>query len=623
MDRRSVLGLLALFAAIVVTLAGCAFEESPEVAAQISRITEVPAAPTATAAPTREPTEASSTGPLRSIGLSSTATASPPGPTATAAPTATAGATETAPTGPMFGPRPTGPAFVPEAADLVPFQPLHAVGRSLTTSVGWVPKFIADRSDAPNPVSGITPNGRGLYVPIPDPDGRRSCDGEVGGALGIVPIDRRRDVRPAEPAAELPMDISAVHYGPGNRVILYSSCSKYSSPSALARVTPEGDFTDLHYLDSDQTDQTLWVWEPSWFVDSDGAVKVVIPQEGVFPPGEQTGTATLIVDFESGAIEDVWATDYIAQVAGASGLKLMATKRQIMTPDHVLGEWDGPAGFETSINGMIAVTGDDGAWLLTPRSTSAGVGVIKLTDEPATGAAWEPTGQWVAITGPSGTVPYDIDGYALPRISFAPSSEPHFSAQMESLVVREASPNGDVYRAYKFMSVRDPDIRRIPAKSELSSGGLGELRIGMTVGEASELLDVEFEVTHLGHLNTQLSAGECTMMSSPDLPNLWFMGEATSADTDEVEIMVIENDSPMYLTPSRVRVGMTKTKVLETFPDQIQVTPHVYHPMGWYLDYLPSDEDETTSVRFVVTGEQVDSIRVGDIGWVRAIEGCA
>lgn len=611
MNRSRLIALLAPILVAALVVSSCSFEESPEVAAELARITGEPVrvTPEATVEVEPRPTLTSVPAP----------TAMPDGATT---PTTTPTTTEASGSTP----------FVPASEGLLLFDPLHPIGPSLRADNDWLPRTIAALYFQQTRASGVVPNGLGIYVSLDDRERRSSCgDGAVGGTLGIVSLGDVGGSREAQPIDELPPNISEIHYGPDDRVALYQACRSRYQGVTLARVTPNGDFTDVQPVDKPMHLAST-IWPPSWYLGPDGEVKVVIPQKGVVADTGGEGTANVIVDFETGAIERIWGSDVIAQAKLASGSTVIADGERIMVGsnalgervvagDNILGEWEGPSKFETSIDGVVAVTGPHGAWLLSSKPTLAGVGVRMLSAGPATGAAWEPTGAWVAITGPNGTVVHDHDGRSS-RISHRPSSDPHFSAVTSTLVVVEEAPDRSEFVGFTFQPVRESSRGRVSADAVLSSGGLGELRIGMTFDEAEAVLGESFDASGESDAEDGLVVGQCVQVWPESVDGVWFIGEAMTSDVGDVEIRSITNRSRLYETPSGIRIDMTRTTVLETFPGQIEETPREAVP-GSYLDFIPVDGDETTTVRFVVMGEQVEVIRVGEIDWVSGVIPCS
>lgn len=161
-----------------------------------------------------------------------------------------------------------------------------------------------------------------------------------------------------------------------------------------------------------------------------------------------------------------------------------------------------------------------------------------------------------------------------------------------------------------------------PAEAVLSSAGLGEIRIGMTLSELSAVVGTELDFETIG----PKVAGECGQVSDSDaLSNdIWILVEATG-ETDAIIRRVSVFDS-RWLTPSGAFVGMSEQDILDTFPGQIVSEPHIYVE-GTYLTYQPTNAGDPNTVQFVNEGGTITEIRAGDRadgrGWVGLAEGCA
>lgn len=150
-----------------------------------------------------------------------------------------------------------------------------------------------------------------------------------------------------------------------------------------------------------------------------------------------------------------------------------------------------------------------------------------------------------------------------------------------------------------------------PALTEadmVTTAGLGPVRIGMTVEEAT------------------LAAGRA--MEGPQAPDCYYV---EPAGLDGIGFMVtnervarVDITAGPIGTPSGARIGITETEIKDLFPGQIKVEPHKYVDGGHYLVFVPRDPgDADYRVIFETDGEMVTGYRAGilpEVGWV---EGCS
>lgn len=156
------------------------------------------------------------------------------------------------------------------------------------------------------------------------------------------------------------------------------------------------------------------------------------------------------------------------------------------------------------------------------------------------------------------------------------------------------------------------------ADAILSSAGLGPIKVGMTVSELSTVVGSALTIDTID----LPGAGECGWVAdSPAISNgVWIIVELTSA-TDAIVRRVSVSDG-RWSTPSGISVGMTEQNVIDTFPNQIESTPHVYVE-GTYMTYLPASDSDPNTVQFVNEGGTIVQMHAGDRAWVGLVEGCA
>lgn len=464
------------------------------------------------------------------------------------------------------------------------------------------------------PIGGFTPDGQSLWAQGPT-DLLTCSEGAANTRLSQINVDTG-ETAPLDAQNDALLDVVRIHHGPGEHVLLEHSCGKYTSPGVLAKMSPDGTLRDIQTYDG--LSGQLWMWEPRWGWTEAGDLVVVIPM-GAF---EQVAIDNYI-DVATGEVLESVATEFIGDVV------LSNTQRVQITP-----RVDGGEGHQVLLNGepvwagiigdrahdhfnFLAVGSSGGVWVQAARPGDEPS--ITILDRPLSSVAIAPTGEVVALADPDGVELVNESGSQ--QLADEGGRELAFSSDGSrlSMVTRDSSTTGapDV-RTWEFAAAIAGPEAIVPG-TVLSSNGLGPIQVGMTIAEVEEATGRVFDVDSIG----PFEAGACFWASTEDLLGVSLMGEAQSADPGDAIVKSVSVWSPMYPTPSGVRVRDTTDKVLGLFPDQIEVSPHTF-TNGQYLDFVPQDEGEPNGVRFeTATGGQVDAIHAGVIEWTRFVEGCA
>ena len=147
---------------------------------------------------------------------------------------------------------------------------------------------------------------------------------------------------------------------------------------------------------------------------------------------------------------------------------------------------------------------------------------------------------------------------------------------------------------------------RLSADSRLSLDGVGPVRVGMTLKEASAAAGVPIRL-----LDTPSDPG--CRYAAPD---------RASGTGDELGFMVVDGRIVRVdvgiMGPDRIRTvsgvgkGSTEAEVQATYPGRIRVQPHPYTPNGRYLVYVPGDAGlRHLSMIFETVDGEVRSYRSG------------
>lgn len=144
--------------------------------------------------------------------------------------------------------------------------------------------------------------------------------------------------------------------------------------------------------------------------------------------------------------------------------------------------------------------------------------------------------------------------------------------------------------------------------------GIGPIRVGMTVDEASQRSGVP-----LISPGEQSEPPECLYYHPLGEPRgLLFM-------VSNGQIVRVDIQNRMMTTLSGVAVGDTEEHIQSLYPDQIEVSSHKYVPGGHYLTFVPRDEaDKDYRVIFETDPEErVVQMRSGRLPEVEYVEGCS
>lgn len=156
---------------------------------------------------------------------------------------------------------------------------------------------------------------------------------------------------------------------------------------------------------------------------------------------------------------------------------------------------------------------------------------------------------------------------------------------------------------------------KITNKSKLAINGIGSIKVGMTVAEASKASGTKL----VSSGSTDNSS--CTYVRPQGAPKgIGFM--VTNGRIARVDVY----DNKSITTLSGAKIGDTEARIKALYPGQIKVTPHEYtgHMGGHYLTFVPKDKsDSNYRVVFETDGKRVVNFRSGKLPEVEYSEGCA
>ena len=157
---------------------------------------------------------------------------------------------------------------------------------------------------------------------------------------------------------------------------------------------------------------------------------------------------------------------------------------------------------------------------------------------------------------------------------------------------------------------------RLTTESRLRLDGIGPVRVGMTLTEASAAAGVDIR------LHPEQSGGlDCTYARAAEgLDEMGFM--VIGGRIVRIDVGILGTDRVRTL--SGIGKGSTEAEVMKTYPGQIRVEPHHYVPGAHNLVYVPNDPAfRRYSMIFEAVDGRVTSFRSGLADEVSWIEGCS
>ncbi|MEG4286318.1 hypothetical protein QUB68_24620 [Microcoleus sp. A006_D1] len=159
---------------------------------------------------------------------------------------------------------------------------------------------------------------------------------------------------------------------------------------------------------------------------------------------------------------------------------------------------------------------------------------------------------------------------------------------------------------------------QLTERSKLAINGIGPIRVGMTVDEASRSAKVRLLKAGIGGLSEEL----CSYVQPQGEP------KGMSFMLTKGRIVRVDIRNKQVTTIRGAKIGDTEDRIFSLYPSQIKATPHPYvgrSPYnGKYLTFVPKDAaDKNYRIIFETSKNRVTSFRSGQLPQVEYIEGCA
>jgi hypothetical protein len=152
---------------------------------------------------------------------------------------------------------------------------------------------------------------------------------------------------------------------------------------------------------------------------------------------------------------------------------------------------------------------------------------------------------------------------------------------------------------------------KLTNQSKLSINGIGAVKVGMTVKEATK-------------------AAGTKLAGDPPNENCYYL--KPQGEAKEIGFMVAKSriarvdvsNKSKIATLTGAKVGDTEARIKSLYPQQIQVTPHKYVKGGHYLTFISKDSaDQNYRIIFETDGKRVTQFRSGKLPEVEFVEGCS
>lgn len=151
----------------------------------------------------------------------------------------------------------------------------------------------------------------------------------------------------------------------------------------------------------------------------------------------------------------------------------------------------------------------------------------------------------------------------------------------------------------------------LTVQSKVSINSIGPIRVGMTIREASNVIQRALDGDNRGNPDCY----HVRLKGGPD--GLAFMvsyGRIARISISNTQIKTVEG----------ARVGDTEAHIKSLYRNQVRISNHPYEEGGHYLTVIPRNPSlRSFRIVFETNGKRVTSYRVGKLPEVEFIEGCS
>ena len=159
---------------------------------------------------------------------------------------------------------------------------------------------------------------------------------------------------------------------------------------------------------------------------------------------------------------------------------------------------------------------------------------------------------------------------------------------------------------------------KLTERTKLAINGIGPIRVGMTVDEASQSAGIRLIRIGSGGLDEY----QCSYVQPQGEP------KGISFMVTKGRIARVDISSKRITTIKGARIGDNENRILSLYPGQIKAKPHPYVSRppdnGKYLTFVPKDAvDKNYRLIFETSKNRVDRFRSGKLPEVEYIEGCS
>lgn len=158
---------------------------------------------------------------------------------------------------------------------------------------------------------------------------------------------------------------------------------------------------------------------------------------------------------------------------------------------------------------------------------------------------------------------------------------------------------------------------KLTEQSKLAINGIGPIRVGMTVDEASRAAGIQLIKQHTVELNEY----QCSYLKPKGEP------EGISFMVTKGRIARVNINNKRITTIRGAKIGDTINRIISLYPGQIQIikAPLTSRPEGnsKHLTFVPKDaDDKNYRIIFETTFDRVREFRSGKLPEVEFLEGC-